>query len=117
MCIQSVDIQSYCCGVEVFVLNSAKLASVDSIGKISGKAFVIKPIGTAAYFLIRRKANADSTVLYFTVYKSFACGNYLGNAGFIIRTEQCRTVAHYHVLAYVAVVDHGQIFCRRILLS
>ena len=80
-------------GVEVFALDTADLAAVNSIGKIGVEARKIKVIRTAANLLIGSEADAQRTVADVFVRVDFgAQGDYLGNAGFVVRAEQCRAV-------------------------
>ena len=83
-------------GVEVFALDAADLAAVDSIGKIGIKALKIEVIRATAYLLVGSEADAQRTVSDIFVRVDFgAQGDYLGNARFVIRAEQSGMIGNY----------------------
>ena len=87
MGVDSVNRNISGCGVEVFALDTADLAAVDSIGKIGIKALKIEVIRTAANLLIGSETDAQRTVADVFVRVDFgAQGDYLGNAGFVVGT-------------------------------
>ena len=66
------------CGVEVFALDAADLAAVDSIGKIGVEARKIEVIRAAANLLVGSEADAQRTVADVFVRVDFgAQGDYL----------------------------------------
>ena len=94
-------------GVEVFALDAADLAAVDSIGKIGVEARKIEVIRTAANLLIGSKADAQRTVADVFVRVDFgAQGDYLGNARFVIRAEQSGMIGNYKLAPDIFIADH-----------
>ena len=95
------------CGVEVFALDAADLAAVNSIGKIGVEARKIEVIRTAAYLLIGSEADAQRTVADVFVRVDFgAQGDYLGNAGFVVRAEQSGMIGNYKLAPDIFIADH-----------
>ena len=115
MGIHSVNRDISGCGVEVFALDAADLAAVNSIGKIGVEARKIKVIRAAAYLLIGSKADAQRTVADIFICVDFgAQGDYLGDSRFVVRAEQSGMIGNYKLapdIFIAAFVPSNLIIC------
>ena len=87
------------CGIEVFILQLAQVATVDSVGPLATEFLHIEVMGAHTYLLVRVEAHTYVAMLYLIVVAQEAHGLHnLGYAGFVVGAQQRGAVGHNEVL-------------------